>query len=243
VLHQVVRAEEAVRHYRRGVVGRVLVGLPPSIARAASVPLICAFRARHPDATLGISESPSAYLREWVDIGRLDACVAYDLPLTDDLEAEPLASEEVMLISSPRTPPRTGPRRTGGRRSISLRRVAGLPLIVSGRPHAMRHLVEVAFARIGMVPNIAIEVDGVVAVLELVRENLGHAILPQSALRSAPYAADLATCRIVEPTLRSQLSVVTSKRRPATAAQQALLRLLYEFVPAALEGRLKSHAA
>lgn len=234
VLHQVLRAEEAVRHYRRGVAGRVTVGMPPSIARALNVAMIRAFRSAHPDAVLGVTEAPSVYLREWVDAGRLDACLAYDLPASDGLDIEPIATEDVFLISSRRSRGAVGRSRGGTKSSITLREIGRLPLIASSRPHAMRHLLETAFASARLVPNVVMEADGVVAVLDFVHAGLGHAVLPRSALHSVSYADALATRRIVRPALHSTLTIVTSSRRPTTSTQRALIALLHELVPSAL---------
>ena len=66
--------------------------------------------------------------------------------------------------------------------AIRLGEVARLPLVIPSRPNAMRMRVESEMAAIGCRPNVALEVDGVPAILDLVADGAGHAILPRNAV-------------------------------------------------------------
>jgi DNA-binding transcriptional LysR family regulator len=62
--HQLERAREELLHMRGGLTGRVALGLPPSLARALTVPLTRAFRVEMPDAQLTIREGLSTAMQE-----------------------------------------------------------------------------------------------------------------------------------------------------------------------------------
>jgi len=108
----------------------------------------------------------------------------------------------------------------------TLREVALLPLVIPSRPHAMRMLVEKQMAEIGCRPNIALEIDGVAAILDLVLDGAGFAVLPAHALGTVAQPEAFVLRPIVEPALRSNLVIATAARRPATLTQQALVALV-----------------
>jgi LysR family transcriptional regulator, nitrogen assimilation regulatory protein len=72
-------------------------------------------------------------------------------------------------------------------------------------------------------PIIAMEVDGLNAILSLVQEGLGHAVLPSYTLTSLE---GLSTRAIVQPQLMSQLMMVRSALRPVTQTQRKAQELL-----------------
>src|SRR5665213_1199276 len=100
VLHQMARTEEALGQFAGSLGGRVALGLPPSIARALTVPLILKFRQRFPAATLAITEAPSTYLQEWIALGRIDVGIIYDSRASPEVQTTPLFSERVILVSA-----------------------------------------------------------------------------------------------------------------------------------------------
>jgi LysR family nitrogen assimilation transcriptional regulator len=78
ILQQVVQAREDVGAGRDEPVGRVVVGLPPTIARQLTLPMIEAFGERLPRAQLAVVEGLSAHIAEWTTTGRVDLGVLYN---------------------------------------------------------------------------------------------------------------------------------------------------------------------
>jgi LysR family nitrogen assimilation transcriptional regulator len=74
------------------------------------------------------------------------------------------------------------------------------------------------------------EIDGVAAILDLVIDGLGLAVLSSNAVLTAPRPEAFATRRITNPPLRSRLALAVSSQRPATLTQQAVLKLVREVV-------------
>src|SRR6478672_6519497 len=182
ILHQVQRAKEDLGRLRGGLSGRVAVGLPNSVARVLTVPLTRAFREQMPDARLSISEGLSGALEAGLVSGRLDIVVLYNAQPSRELDATPLMDEELLLVRA-RPPglhedPPPGP--------VTLDEVAALPLVIPTRPNAIRMHVEARMADIGRRPQVALEIDGVSAILELVRDGAGCAILTRNAVLNSP---------------------------------------------------------
>ncbi|MBK8357481.1 MAG: LysR family transcriptional regulator [Comamonadaceae bacterium] len=222
ILHQVDRAREELGRVRGALAGRVAIGLPPSLARVLTVPLTRAFRQQMPDAQLSISEGLSVTMQEWLVNGRLDIAVLYNAQPATGIEATPLVDEDLMLVQ-PRPPglPEDPPPPP-----ITLQEVARLPLVIPSRPNAIRMHVEAEMAAIGCRPTIALEIDGVAAILDLVADGAGHAILSRNAVASSVKPSAFAVRAIGQPPLRTRLSLATSSARPATLTQQATMELV-----------------
>ncbi len=222
ILHQVERAREELGRVRIGLSGRVALGMPPSVARVLTVPLTRAFRQRLPEAQLSISEGLSTAMQENLLNGRLDIAVLYNPSAMPGVEHQTLLSEELLLVQ-PRPP---GLQEDPPPPPLALREVAALPLLIPSRPNAIRMHVEAQMAAIGCRPNIALEIDGVSAILDLVADGVGCAILSRNAVMRSVRPSAYATRPIKEPELRIGLSTSTSSLRPSTLTQQATLELL-----------------
>ncbi len=222
ILHQVERAREELGRVRGALAGRVAIGLPPSLARVLTVPLTRAFRQQMPDAQLSIIEGLSAAMQEWLVNGRLDIAVLYNAQPASGIEISPLLDEDLLLVQLrppglPEDPPPA---------PIPLRDVAKLPLVIPSRPNAIRMHVESEMAGIGCRPAIALEIDGVSAILDLVADGAGSAILSSNAVASSIKPSAFTVRAINEPPLRTRLSLAISSLRPATLTQQATLELI-----------------
>lgn len=226
ILHQVERAREELGRVRGSLAGRVAVGLPSSLARVLTVPLTRAFRQQMPDATISISEGLSVAMQESLVNGRLDIAVLYNAQPSNEIEIAPLLEEDLLLVQA-RPPglqqdPAPGP--------ISLQAVSQLPLVIPSRPNAIRMHVESAMANIGCRLKIALEIDGVSAILDLVADGAGCAVLSRNAVANSVRPSAFSVRTIQEPVLRTKVSLATSSSRPVTLTQQATLTLIRQTV-------------
>jgi LysR family nitrogen assimilation transcriptional regulator len=158
------------------LVGACALGMPPSLARVLTAPMLREFSTRHPDVRLRVWEAPAQWVRDGI-IGRhLDlGVIAYPLA-HPTLVTAPLATEQIYLIgSSSASMPQAVP--------VSLAAISQLPLVISSRANAIRRLLENAVERVGLQLNIVMEVDAAVA--EYVRAGFGFGVLPASGLKSS----------------------------------------------------------
>jgi len=228
ILHQVERARQEVEEVRGAPVGRVVVGAPPTVGKMLAVPLVAEFQARFPRATLGIVEGLTTYVTEWLLMGRIDIAVLHNPIASPALTLSPLMDEHLCLIS---------PARRGKARShapVRMRDLPGYPLIIPSRPHAFRMQVDTHLANLGLEANVVLEIDGVAAMLDLVHNGYGHAVLPANRVRIDNQRRAFVTRPIVEPRLTSTLSLAISSQRPTTPLARQTLELLERFVPRAL---------
>ncbi len=225
ILHQVAVARDELGAARGALAARVSMGLPPSLSKLITVPLTHAFRTALPHAQLTLTEGFSLLMLDGLRTGHLDMAVLYNPPPSPDLEMSTLHTEALVLISPRRAKAAT--------RTISLREVAAMPLILPSRPNAFRLLIDTEMNGIGQTPKIVMEVDGLNAILSLVKEGLGHAVLPAYTLSSFDDVQPFSVRQIHWPQIQSQLALVWSARRPVTPTHTRALVVARQVVTAA----------
>ena len=233
ILHQVERAREELGRVRGALAGRVAIGLPTSVARVMTVPLTRAFRHELPEVRLSISEGLAGTILGGLNSGHLDLVVLYNAHPSRETDVAHLLDEDLVLVRA-RPPglledPPPGP--------IALSEVAQLPLVIPTRPNAIRMHVESEMAQIGCTPQVALEIDGVSAILDLVADGAGCAVLSRNALLNSPRPSAYTAQAIGTPPLRIALSLATSLQRPSTQVQKAALDLVRRTAAAVFQPR------
>ncbi|MDX2201786.1 MAG: LysR family transcriptional regulator [Hyphomicrobiaceae bacterium] len=201
-------------------VGRVVVGLPPSITRLLTVPLVEHFKSQLPDCRLAIVEGLSSHVVEWVTSGRVDVGLAYNPDAQAGVEIAPLRREPLGLVM---------PKARGGKEpagSVPFSELPKYPLIVPERMHAMRRLLENQAAHAGVRLDIAWEVSSVPSIVELVLAGYGYAVLTASGVAASAGAGRLMLRELVAPRTTSVLCTVHSALKRPTPLSQHVMRFI-----------------
>ncbi|HUN67513.1 MAG TPA: LysR substrate-binding domain-containing protein [Burkholderiales bacterium] len=227
ILHQVERAREDLEEMRGAPVGHAALGVPPTVGRLLTAALVAEFQQRFAKATLGIVEGLSTHVLEWLRSGRIDIGLVYNPPPSPFIDTAPLVPEPLFLIGP------AGARRRVSRQGapVALKQLAAHRLILPSRPHAVRMFVESSLAAIGERIEVAWEVDGIPAILDLVARGHGHAVLSLNAIRNDPARERLLAHPIVKPRLVTTLSIATSSQRPLTPLARQVVALLRTVAP------------
>jgi LysR family nitrogen assimilation transcriptional regulator len=224
VLQRVAHAREDLGASRDAPVGRVTIGLPPSIARQLTLPLIDRFRKELPAARLAVVEGLSTHVVEWVTTGRIDVGMVYNPEAQAGIEIVPVLQEALALVSfAPK-----GKRRITA--PLSMAELSRYPLIVPERVHAMRRLLETQAALAGVKLDIAWEVSSVPSIIDLVCAGYGHAVLTPSGVAASRRAAELAIRPLTEPTPTSVLCLVTSAHKRPTPLAQSTMKMASDLI-------------
>lgn len=226
LLQQVERARQDLETHRGAPAGRLVIGLPPSVGRTLTGPLVRAYRERFPNATLSIVEGLSTYVLEWLAIGRVDCALVYNAVPSAEVELMPVLEERLYLVSA--RAKGKGARLMGA--PIGLAEVAEHDLVIPSRPHAMRMLLESELAHVGCKARVALEIESVPAMLDLVQHDAFHAVLSLNAIESSAHADALTVRPIVKPRLTASLWIATSARRPRGPLLDEATKLLKELV-------------
>ncbi|MBL8351228.1 MAG: LysR family transcriptional regulator [Burkholderiaceae bacterium] len=232
ILQALAQAESDMGASRDEPVGRITIGLPPSVGRQLTLPLIDGFQRRLPRARLAIVEGLSSHVSEWIATGRVDLGLLYNPEAQPALEITPVIEESLCLVSP--AGPGSPPREAGA--VLPLRRLPEFPLVVPERGHAIRKLVETQAVLAGIRLNIAWEVSSIASIIDLVIAGYGHAVLHASAVAASGRADALQVRSLVEPRLISTLCLaVSAHKRPTPLTRQAN-RLLTELVRSLPQG-------
>jgi LysR family nitrogen assimilation transcriptional regulator len=225
ILQLVAHAREDIGASRHEPTGRIVVGLPPSIARQVTLPLIDAFRSQLPRARLAVVEGLSAHIAEWTATGRVDVGLLYNPEPQPALETTPLLEEPLMLVHAAA---RRGSRSPGGRGPVPLRELADYSLVLPERAHTFRRLIETQAAHAGVKLDIAWEVSSVPTIIDLVCAGHGCAVLTASAVAASPRGAELRVRPITEPAIVSVLCMAISAHKRPTPLGLKVMALLRE---------------
>ena len=231
ILQQVQRAVQDLEEQRGAATGMVSIGLPPTLSRTLTAPLVEAFRERFPRAGVSVVEGLTHYMLEWLVQGRIDCALVYNATPSSHVALAPVLEERLHLISA-RVPGRA--RQT--LRPVMLAELATRDLVIPSRPHALRMRVETALAEAGLTPRVALEIESVGAMLALVQRHELHAVLAVTALQGQADAERLQARPILiapKRPLSTSLSLATSAQRPRGPLLEQAAALLTQLAQAA----------
>lgn len=181
ILAQVRSAHEAVAAVQGVLRGTLAVGTEQCIAGVHPPGLLAAFRRTHPDVEVRLRQFGSGTLAEEVAAGRLDLAFAYRTQDdTDQLRSVSLAVEPMYVLCHP------DHRLAGAAAALSCEDV-GDEVFVDFHPDwGPRRATDAAFAEAGVRRTVALEVNDVHSLLDLIDENLGVAVVPRHFRHKRP---------------------------------------------------------
>ena len=210
IMQRVALAREDLGAQRGEPVGRIVVGLPPSLARRLTLPLIDIFSREMPKARLAVVEGFSMNIAEWV----------YSPEPQPHIEVSPVLEERLCLV---------GPKaELGGRASVRFEELAGFPLIMPQHGQIFRKLMEAQATLSQVKLQVVWEVSSVPVILDLVRGGYGYAALTRSALHNHDADAHLAVTSIESPHVPITLCLAQSAKRKATPLVRRTSEVLRE---------------
>ena len=212
ILQLVAAARDDLGARRDEPVGHIVVGLPPSLARRLTLPLIEMFRAELPKAKLAIIEGFSIHIAEWLTSNRVDLGLVYNPEPHPAIEVTPLLEERLCLIGAAS---KKGQRALPAK-AISLRDLPRYPLVMPQRGHIFRTLMERQATLAGIKLDVAWEVSSVPAILDLVLSGHGYAALTDSAIRTHERREQLSVTPIRDPEIKSTLCLAISTQKRKT---------------------------
>jgi LysR family nitrogen assimilation transcriptional regulator len=219
ILEGINRAKSALAGPSNSLTGRIVVGLPPRIARMMTGALVDAFRQQFPQASIVVAEGLSPILVEGLKLGRIEVALLFNVASDHQLSLEGVCEEELVLIGS----------RARGRQvpaQIKFGALSEFPLILAPMPNSVRAAIETARQRTRTDLNVVVEVDTMHAILDLVERQIGFSVVPRGMLAEPRFAKSFAVTEIRTPKLLNFVSLATSARLPTTKLGQETVALL-----------------
>ncbi|MGD8861666.1 MAG: LysR family transcriptional regulator [Myxococcales bacterium] len=209
--------------------GWLTIGTSDTLACYALPPALAAFRERHPDVELTLDPRPSpatalAVARREVDLGVITLPLPPDLehrgrPLREVLRVSILAREPEVLILRPDHP-------LACRRSIGLRRLGELPLLLLGRGSGGRAWLDAQLARVKVRPRVAMEMNSVELLKRMTALGFGAAVVPARAVQREVCAGELAAVQLRGLRGRRELALLLPQGDPLAPAAARFAELL-----------------
>lgn len=223
VLDQIAVAEEEIRGQHSDPAGEVRLGLPATIGQILAVPLLTQLHLRHPRIRLRIAEAMSGYVQDWLREGRIDLAVLYGEAAEQGITLDPLFDEPLQFFGTPTMLRDAGLPADGAGLPLAL--VAQNPLILPGKGHGLRDLIDRHAAAAGANVNPVIDVDSYSNIKALVMNGLGFSILPHNAIAEEMAQGLLQSHPVVGPVIRRRVHLAHSTERPLTNAVGVVRRL------------------
>jgi LysR family carnitine catabolism transcriptional activator len=208
--------------------GETIVATLPSLATTMMPRVMREFATRHPGIVVRLRDVTSRGVVELLQRGEADIGVlSWSQPLSD-LTFQPLVEDDLLAVL-----PNTHP--LSKRARISLNDLAGSPLLLNPRGVDLREMLEVRLRAAGLAVAPVQEIVGAPALVALVSEGLGVAILPEMALPAGKMPGCTAV-RIRDAGCR-QIGVAWLARRSLSPATDAFRRFLVDLRPASYRSR------
>ena len=226
------RATVLLRHYQdmvgsikdmgRRPSGTVSVGMPSTSSRQLAAELYRRVRDQLPDVTLYIAEASTAILYEWLQAGRIDFAILFNLPGDANVVSTPLQVEEFCLVSRPDM--------TDAADTIGFDRLFERPLVVSCQSTTWRKALDDVAQRAGRVFNAPVETESISAIRAIVLAGEASGLLPLSSVRDEVERGQLKAQRIINPEMRGLLAITHQPGLEMTPARRAVHDLVIEVV-------------
>jgi LysR family transcriptional regulator, nitrogen assimilation regulatory protein len=218
ILSDVDRARHELRMEGDEPSGKVVLGITPTLCPVLLPQLVARVRRLFPRIELDIQQNGSMKLPEWLMDGRIDAAVMAEIGKDRYISAEPLAREEMVLLTAPGTRPP---------RAVQAAELADTRLIITEALLAiMRGLLEKR--------PIELRVDLVLNSLETIRlmaqQGLCRTIMPYSIIRGDHEHGLLDVHRLLDGSLQRQLVLATAAGRRIAPATAVVTKIIKEIV-------------
>jgi DNA-binding transcriptional LysR family regulator len=193
VVRDVATLHAAVEAVRGVVAGTLDLVALPTLAVDPLATMLGRYRRAFPGVTVKVAQpEDTGTATDLVQRGDCEVAVT-ELPVPARLVSHPLEVQELVVVFPP------GAALGQGRGPLALERLAGTALVATPAGTSTRAIIEHAFAVVGVTPDVRVEIDQREAILPLVLNGAGAAILPRRLVAEAEHAG--ARVRRLRPAL------------------------------------------
>jgi LysR family nitrogen assimilation transcriptional regulator len=211
-------AGKAVKSYGKGLEGQLVVGLMPTMTRCVLAPALAGFLEDNPNVAINVIEAYSATLTQQVRAGELDFAIVPAFAAGPGLNSRLFLRTPEVLVASPSTGLTHGlPVRLAG--------LSPVKLVLPGRPNTRRNTLETYCAANGVQIERLIELDAMLATLDLVARSDWMTVLP-GIMMARDDGTQHSVNPLAEPPLWLDLVLIEPSHRIMTAAALAFLSAL-----------------
>jgi len=225
LLAQFGQALDDVRRMDAAPSGPLNVGLPQSMAKLLTVPLVNGTLARWPEVRLQVAELSTGYIPQQLLQGQIDIGITFQKHGSSGLVYEPLADETLVLIAPP------GRLAAKGRAAHALPRVrfaalAHYPLILPAPEHGLRILLDKLSAAHHLQLAPVAQVNAIHQIIDLVADGVGCSLLSYAAVFQEIKSGKLSAAEISHPAISRPVYIARRSTEGPGMAQSSVCNLL-----------------
>jgi LysR family cyn operon transcriptional activator len=157
--------------------GSLRLAMTPTFTAYLIGPLLEKYNHRYPNLTLNILEMPQERMEGMLNEDALDVGIAFDETHSPDIEAQVLFVEALAMVVGRSHP------FAKKRAALTLQEFSGESLVLLNEEFATRHYIDRYCRQHGVAPRIAMEVNSISAVIELVQRTTLATLLPDAIAR------------------------------------------------------------
>jgi len=218
----------SVRDFELGRAGELIIAATPAISTYVMPEVLSRFRSHRPTVRIVIRTHSSEEIDDIVLRGDAHVGLVRDHRI-DYLLKEPLYSEELVLVAH-------GSHKLAGREYVTAFELLEVTLVILDRRWASSAVLFELFSTTGVFPVDTIQIESVELAKQLVRREVGVAMLPMTAVANELSCGDLVRIPVKDarPVARRVLLV----ERPGAPAWAPLddFRILVRHIPAFVSG-------
>ncbi len=221
-LEAVSEGHRLVGEVARGGAGELALGAAPAVSTYVLPAILERFHLEHPNVRLAVRTGHSEevldlVLHEQVQIGLVRAL------RHPEIESVPLYEDELVLVANPA-------HRFAAAGEIAVEEMSEEQLILFDRTSSYHDLTSAFFREAGVVPRGVMELDNIDATKKMVRQGLGVALLPHTAVAEELEAGTLRSVTIADaaPVRRRIVAIRRRDVGPPAGVVAALLATLEE---------------
>lgn len=211
VLAEVEQLEASVHEAAGALTGSVHLGVLPTLSAYLLPRLLAVLQAEARSVKLCVTEGFSGDLDEQLGAGRLDMIVVNRYGTTALRGEDVLGVIDTCLMGAPQLP-------LMRERTVGLRQLDGLPLVLPALPNGMRAMLDQLAARHRIAIDVVMEVDTATAMKNVAASGQAYTLLPAMAAQADIAQGRLAAVPVVRPAIKRTIALSLTRQRPVSRA-------------------------
>lgn len=208
--------------FSQGLSGETSVGLMPTLSAGALAPTLLQLRSTHPNVLVHVREGYSSALVESVLNGEIDCAIVPAMPGVSGLRITPFFECEEKLVTR-RT--RSKGKSRSNSDTAALDADWRLKIVLPEAANVRANLIRAYLTENNVAIDECIEMNSMMATLDLVAQSDWCAILPALMMATSSYESTF-NVRRISPPLRLKLVVIEPARRNRSPASGEFLQAL-----------------
>lgn len=213
-------ANAAIREMRNLHTGKVTISANEHTVFYL-LPLIAEFRKRHPMIKIEVQRGVASRIPKQITGREVELGVISFKPNDDSLKSISVMNDQLLLIVAPG-------HRLAGKKSVSVKDLAGETFIAHNAPSPYRKKVIETFEKFNTELNISVELPSLEAIKRLVVTGVGIALVPKLSAKDEVATGVLMGLSVSEMKLERKLNIIYRKNSVLSHAAQEFLKVAAE---------------